>query len=146
MILTNGLTKDRSCLTNLISFCHKVTWLVDEGKDVDFVYPDFCKPLDTVTHSILLGKLAVRGLDGCSLHWVKNWQDSRAQRVVLKLAGHQCCSLGLSIGASLMSLSMVWMRGLRASSVQFTDDTKLDGSIDPLECRKALQKELYSLD
>lgn len=83
MILTSGFMKGRSCLTNLISFYHKVTWLVDKGKAVDFVYPDFSKALDTVTHSILLGKLGIRCLGGCSLHWVKNWQDSQAQRVVL---------------------------------------------------------------
>ena len=47
--------KDRSCLTNLISFYDKVTHLVDEGKAVDVVHLAF----DTVSHSILLEKLAV---------------------------------------------------------------------------------------
>lgn len=35
-----GLTKDRSCLMNLISICNKVTHLVDEGRAVDVVYFD----------------------------------------------------------------------------------------------------------
>ncbi|NXD84922.1 RTJK polymerase, partial [Halcyon senegalensis] len=41
------------------------------------------KAFDTVSHSILLEKLAVRGLDRCPLRWVKNWLDGRAQRVVV---------------------------------------------------------------
>ena len=36
----HGFTKDRSCLTNLISY-DLVTHLVDEGKAVDVVYLDF---------------------------------------------------------------------------------------------------------
>lgn len=39
--------KGRSCLTNLISFCDKVTHLVDEGKTVDVAYLDLGKAFDT---------------------------------------------------------------------------------------------------
>ncbi|KAK4818083.1 hypothetical protein QYF61_005660 [Mycteria americana] len=79
----HGFKKGRSCLTNLISFYDKVTRLVDEGKAVDVVYLDFSKAFDTVSHSILLEKLAAHGLDGCTLCWVKNWLGGRAQRVVV---------------------------------------------------------------
>jgi len=68
-------TKDRSCLTNLISFYNQGTWLVDEGKSVDVVYLDFSKAFDTVSHGILLGKLASDGLDRYTLGWVKNWLE-----------------------------------------------------------------------
>ncbi|PKU42634.1 rna-directed dna polymerase from mobile element jockey-like [Limosa lapponica baueri] len=64
--------RGRSCLTNLISFYDKMTHLVDEGKAVDIVYLDFSKAFDTVSHSILLEKLAAHGLDGNTLHWLKN--------------------------------------------------------------------------
>jgi len=50
----------------------KQTRLADEGKAVDVVYLDFSKAFDTVPHSILLEKLAAHGLDGCTLHWIKN--------------------------------------------------------------------------
>jgi len=78
-----GFMKDRSCLNNQIAFYDKVTHQVDEGKTVDVVSLDFSKTFDTVPHSILLEKLAAHGLDGCTLHCVKNWLDGRVQRVVM---------------------------------------------------------------
>ncbi|KAJ7423154.1 DNA repair protein complementing XP-A cell like protein [Willisornis vidua] len=60
------------------------TLLVDEGKAVNAVHLDSSKALDTVSHSIVLEKLLVHSLDGCPLHWIKNWLDIQAQRVVVK--------------------------------------------------------------
>ena len=45
---------------------------MDEGKAVDVVYLDFSKAFDTVSHSILVEKLAAHSLDGHSLCWVKH--------------------------------------------------------------------------
>jgi len=70
-------------LTNLISFYDLVTRLVDEGKAVDVVYLDFSKAFDTVSHSILLQKLAVCGLDKYTLGWVRNSLEGWVQRVVV---------------------------------------------------------------
>jgi len=78
----HGFMKGRSCLTNLLFFYDQVTRLVDEGKAVDVVYLDFSNAFDTVPHSILLEKLAAHGLGGCTLRWIKNWLNGRAQRVV----------------------------------------------------------------
>ena len=75
--------KSTSCLTNPISFYDQVTTLVDEGKAVDIVYQNFSKAFDTVSHSILLEKLSVCGLDRYTLCWVKNWLDGQAERVVV---------------------------------------------------------------
>ena len=79
----HGFTKGRSCLSNLISFYDCVTRPVDEGRAVDVVCLDFSKAFDMVSHSILLGKLAARGLDRYTLLWVKNWLEGCAQRVVV---------------------------------------------------------------
>ena len=63
-------------MTNLISFFDHVTRLLDEEKAVDAVYLDFSKAFDTVSHSILLEKLAAHSLDRCTLCWVKTgWLD-----------------------------------------------------------------------
>jgi len=68
----HGFMKGRSCLTNLVFFYDQVTHLVDESKSVDVVYLGFRKAFDIVPYSILLGKLAAHGLDGCTFHCIKN--------------------------------------------------------------------------
>ncbi|KAJ7424977.1 forkhead box M1 [Willisornis vidua] len=72
---TVGLAGLRGLLVSMQSY--------DQGKAVDVVYLDFSKAFDIVSHSILLEKLAAHGLDMCRVHWVKNWLDGWAQRVVV---------------------------------------------------------------
>lgn len=90
-------------------------------KAVDEVYLDLIKPLTWFPTAFLLET-------GCL--WVdallckKNWLDSQTQRVVVN--GVKCSWQLITCGAAQGSL--------------FADDTKVGGSVDLLESKKALKR------
>ncbi|TRZ18842.1 hypothetical protein HGM15179_008266 [Zosterops borbonicus] len=67
----HGFTKGKSCFTNLIVFYNgAITW-VDRGGAVDIVHLDFSKAFDTVSHSILIGRLRECGVDAGTVRWIE---------------------------------------------------------------------------
>ena len=58
-----GITKNKSRLTNFFVFCDEIPGCPLKGREVDVVHVDFNRVLDVILHRIFTAKLVRYGLD-----------------------------------------------------------------------------------
>ena len=57
---------------------------MDEKKQVDLIFLDFCKAFDKVPHRRLLNKLKHYGITGNLVKWIEQWLTKRNQQETLE--------------------------------------------------------------
>jgi len=68
----------------LIELIEKLTTSIDNNKYTIGIFLDLAKAVDTVNHSILLGKLYSYGIRGVPYEWFRNYPNNRYQYVFCK--------------------------------------------------------------
>jgi len=58
----HSFTKGRSCLTDVVAFCDRVTAPMDRRKVTDVIYLYLCTAFEMIPYHILISKLERNGL------------------------------------------------------------------------------------
>ena len=148
----HGFVSQRSCTTNLLATIDSWTELLDEGSPVDAIYLDFSKAFDSVPHLRLIEKLKSYGVCGSLLNWISDFLIGRRQRVGVNDVFSEWLSVssgvpqGSCLGPVLFVIFINDLPEVVDSLCQmYADDTKLFSSVQTLELRKQIQKDLDNL-
>ena len=73
----------RSTISQLLHVLDEWTDILDLGGTIGVCYMDFMKAFDKVPHKRLLAKIKSYGIEGNILKWIKEFLESRQQRVIV---------------------------------------------------------------
>ena len=80
----HGFCRGRSTASNLIEFWDEVTEAAENKQSLSIIYTDLRKAFDSVSHRLLITKLARYGIGNKTLRWLKNFLEDRVQQVSVK--------------------------------------------------------------
>ena len=148
----HGFRPSHSCQSQLLLLADDILKAMDEKKQVDLIFLDFCKAFDKVPHRRLLNKLKHYGITGNLVKWIEQWLTKRNQQVTLenhvssKLPVKSGVPQGTVLGPLVFLLyiddfdenisSTVWL---------FADDCIMYRIIDSLEDSLCLQRDLSTI-
>ena len=80
----HGFVTGRSTVTQMLCFLHRIGQALDNSLQSEIVYLDLSKAFDTVSHSLLLQKLAAAGVNGSLCQWFTDYLTNRSKKVLIK--------------------------------------------------------------
>ncbi|PKU32433.1 rna-directed dna polymerase from mobile element jockey-like [Limosa lapponica baueri] len=112
---------------------------------------DLCKAFDTVAHNFLVSNLERHRFDRWTTRQIRNWLDGCTQRVAVDglMTKWQAMTSRVPQGSVLGPVLFNIFDGdmeVRTDDTKFADDTKLCGSVNTLEGRDAIQRDLDRLE
>ena len=130
----------------------QVHLLVDNKKQIDLIFLDFCKAFDKVPHRRLLNKLKYYGITGELVKWIEQWLTKRNQGVTLenhvssKLPVKSGVPQGTVLGPLMFLLYINDIDESISSMVRlFADDCVIYRIIESLEDSLCLQRDLNTI-
>ena len=149
-----GFQKKSSTIIQLLDCFNDWSASQNAGNSVDVIYLDFAKAFDSVVHSKLLLKLAIYGISGNLLAWIKWFLSDRSHFVSINSASSVSQSVfsgvpqGTVVGPILSIIYVNNMRDIFENGFVldlFADDSKMYNAIKSVKDCLVLQKALVRL-